>query len=268
MAGEYTSAFKGTGIEFEEVRAYIPGDDVRSIDWNVTARMGTPFVKVFREERELTVMLLVDVSSSGHFGTTGKLKNEVAAEVAALLAYAAIKSNDKVGLIIFTDRVEHYIPPKKGRGHVWRIIREVLSFEPQHRTTDLSGALEFLLHVTHKRAVCFVISDFIADDFSKQLRLARHRHDLIAVTISDPREEALPPVGFLELEDAETGETILIDTNDRATLERFEAKTRRDQGERVRLFRSCNVDHIAIRTDEPYVDPIVRFFRKRERRTR
>jgi len=266
LAGEYSSAFKGRGIEFEEVRQYEPGDDVRTIDWNVTARMGHPFVKSYREERELTVMLLVDVSSSGQFGSKEKLKNEVAAEVAALLAYAAIKSNDKVGLMIFTDRVEHYIPPKKGRGHVWRIIREVLSFKPEHRTTDLKGALQFLLSVTHKRTVCFLISDFISEDFSTELRIARHRHDMIAVTITDPRELSFPSVGFIELEDAETGEVILIDTNHKASNRAYESKVRTEVAERERLFRASNIDHINIRTDQPYVDPIVRFFRLRERR--
>ncbi|MCP4654786.1 MAG: DUF58 domain-containing protein, partial [bacterium] len=221
FAGEYESAFKGRGMEFEEVREYGPGDDIRHIDWNVTARMGSPYVKVHREERELTVMLVVDVSSSGAFGTAAKLKNEVAAELAALLAYTAIKSNDRVGLIIFSDRIERYIPPKKGSSHVWRVIREILTFRPRRRSTDLEGALDYLSKVVRRRAVVFVISDFLDEGFSERLRIAGKRHDVTAISVCDRREIELPPIGILELEDAETGETVLIDTYDRNTTKGF-----------------------------------------------
>ena len=210
FAGEYESAFKGRGMEFEEVREYRPGDDIRHIDWKVTARMGHPFVKVHREERELTVMLVVDVSSSGAFGTGAKLKNEVAAELAALLAYTAIKSNDRVGLVIFSDRIERYIPPKKGSSHVWRVIREILSFRPTRRSTDLAGALEYLSKVVRRRSVVFVISDFLDEGFEERVRISGRRHDVTAISVGDRRERELPAIGILELEDAETGETILI----------------------------------------------------------
>jgi uncharacterized protein (DUF58 family) len=267
LAGEYTSAFKGRGMEFEEVREYKIGDDVRNIDWNVTARMhNVPYVKEFREERELTVMLLVDVSSSGQFGSHDKLKNEVAAEVASILAYAAIKSNDKVGLIVFSDKIEHYIPPKKGRSHIWRVIRSILTFKPEGSQTDISAPLEFLTKVAQRKTVSFLISDFIAEDFKKTMQMVKKKHDLIAVSVVDPRELELPTVGFIELEDAETGETILIDTYDNATTQGFKSLNERQLSERERFFRSLNVDHIMIRTDRSYIDPIVRFFLRREKR--
>jgi uncharacterized protein (DUF58 family) len=267
LAGEYTSAFKGRGMEFEEVREYRIGDDVRNIDWNVTARMhNIPYVKEFREERELTVMLLVDVSSSGQFGSHNKLKNEVAAEVASILAYAAIKSNDKVGLIVFSDKIEHYIPPKKGRGHIWRVIRSILSFKPEGIHTDLSVPLEFLARVAHRKTVSFLISDFIAEDFKKPLQMSKKKHDLIAVSVVDPRELELPPIGFIELEDAETGETVLIDTYDTDLTKGFKLINQKQLAEREQFFRSLNVDHILIRTDRSYVEPVMRFFRRREKR--
>ncbi len=214
LAGEYESAFRGRGMEFEEVREYQPGDDVRDIDWNVTARMGHPYVKVYREERELTILLLVDVSGSGQFGSGAQLKNELSAELAAVLAYAAVKNNDKVGLIIFSDSIEKFIPPKKGRNHVWRVIREVLEHRPRSRKTDISAALDFLNRIASRRVIAFLISDFIASDYEKLLRVTNKKHDLIAISIADPRERELPPVGLVELEDAETGETRLIDTGD------------------------------------------------------
>ncbi|MEM7481358.1 MAG: DUF58 domain-containing protein [Acidobacteriota bacterium] len=266
MAGEYESAFKGRGMEFEEVREYQPGDDIRHIDWNVTARTGVPHVKEHREERELTVMLVVDVSSSGAFGTAGKLKNEVAAEVAAALAYTAIRSNDRVGLIIFSDRIERYIPPKKGRAHVWRVIRELLTFRPDRRTTDLAGALEFLSKVTPRRVVAFVISDFLDEGFEDRLRTAAKRHDITAVTVGDPREEELPPVGLIELEDAETGETLLIDTYDKNVTRGFRVLGDDERHGRGELFRSAGVGEVQLWTDEPYIDSLVRYFRARERR--
>ncbi len=266
MAGEYTSAFKGRGMEFEEVREYHPGDDVRHIEWNVTARTGSPHVKEHREERELTVMLLVDVSSSGDFGTGAKLKNEVAAEVAAVLAYTAIRSNDRVGLIIFTDHIERYIPPKKGRAHVWRVIREILSFRPQRQSTDLSGALEYLSKVTPRRVVGFLISDFLDEGFEERLKVAARRHDLTAVLVADRREAELPRIGILELEDAETGATLLLDTYDKNVTAGFRILAQDDRERLAELFRAAGVGAVEIWTAEPYVEPLVRFFRARERR--
>lgn len=266
LAGEYSSAFKGRGMEFEEVREYQPGDDVRSIDWNVTARMNVPFVKEFREERELTLMLMVDVSSSGQFGSFEKFKNEVAAEVASILAYAAIKSNDKVGLIVFSDTIEHFIPPKKGRAHVWRVIRAILSIEPEGIKTDLNVPLEFLTKVAHRKTVSFLISDFIAQDFRKTLRMAKKKHDIIAVSIVDPREMELPKVGYIQLEDAESKETLLVNTSNNGLLNEFMKMNEEMMVERKRFFRSLNIDHIEIMTDRSYVEPIMQFFRLREKR--
>jgi uncharacterized protein (DUF58 family) len=266
MAGEYESAFKGRGMEFEQVREYHPGDDIRHIDWNVTARLGVPHVKEHREERELTVMLLVDVSSSGAFGSGDKLKHEVAAEVAAVLAYTAIKSNDRVGLIIFSDRIERYIPPKKGRAHVWRVIREILTFRPQRRATDLDLALDYLGKVTPRQVVAFLISDFLDQGFEERLKVAAARHDLTALTVTDPREAELPAIGILELEDAETGETLLVDTYDRHLTTGLRVLAREGGGDLSDLLRSAGVGEVQISTDEPYVDALVRFFRSRERR--
>ena len=266
LAGEYESAFKGRGMEFAEVREYQPGDDIRHIDWNVTARLNSPFVKQHREERELTVMLLVDVSSSGSFGSGEKAKSEVAAEVAAVLAYTAIRSHDRVGLIVFSDHVELYIPAKKGRAHVWRVIREILTYRPIRRGTDVNGALEYLGKVTPRRVVAFLISDFLDSGYEDSLKVAAKKHDLTVVTITDPREEELPRVGMIELQDAETGETIIVDTSDRRLLEDFRAESRRERSELQALLRSAGAGEIAIRTDQPYVDPLVRFFHKRELR--
>lgn len=263
LAGEYESAFKGRGMEFEEVREYQPGDDVRHIDWNVTARMSAPYVKVHREERELTVMILVDVSSSGVFGSTGRLKMEAAAEAAAILAYTAVKSNDRVGLVLFSDRVEKYIPAKKGSSHVWRVIREVLSFRPGRRATDLDGALEFMGKVQKRRAVAFVISDFLDEGFGERFRIAARRHDLTAITVSDPREVALPRIGIIELEDAETGELVLVDTNDRRLTDGFRVLGERERRDRRDLFRAAGAGQIDVHTDRSPADAIVRFFRGR-----
>ena len=266
LAGEYESAFRGRGMEFEEVREYQPGDDVRDIDWNVTARMGHPYVKVYREERELTILLLVDVSGSGQFGSGAQLKNELSAELAAVLAYAAVKNNDKVGLIIFSDSIEKFIPPKKGRNHVWRVIREVLEHRPRSRKTDISAALDFLNRITSRRVIAFLISDFIASDYEKLLRVTNKKHDLIAISIADPRERALPPVGLVELEDAETGETRLIDTGDALFRREFSAAATRRTSETRELFRRCSVDHIPLITDQPYINALMKFFRMREKR--
>lgn len=266
IAGQYESAFRGRGMEFEEVREYQPGDDVRTIDWNVTARMGRPYIKLFREERELVVMLLVDISASGQFGTAEKMKKDVAAEVAALLAYTAIRNNDKVGLILFSDHVEKYVPPKKARGHGWRVIREILSFEPRGRLTDIAQALDYLGRVARKRCICFLLSDFLDSGFEKPLRLSNKRHDVISVVISDPREFELPRAGFVELEDAETGEVVLIDTNDRALCKRYQETRRQEASDRERLFRSMDLDFVSLSTHIPYTDPLLAFFRRRERR--
>ena len=266
LAGQYHSAFKGRGIEFAEVREYQAGDEIRAIDWNVTARMGRPFIKEFQEERELTVMLLVDVSASGIFGTA-RAKNDVAAEIAATLSFSAIKNQDKVGLCLFTDRVEKYIPPKKGRGHVWRVIEEVLNFEPEHRGTDLAKPLEYINHVLYRKAICFVISDFFSSSsFEKPLRIAGRKHDMIAVTITDPRETEIPRVGFLELEDAETGERLLFNTSAADTAQVFAQRINSEQEERKRRFASMAVDVSDIRTDNPSIEAFVRFFRRREKR--
>ena len=269
LAGEYESAFKGRGMEFEEVREYQPGDDVRHIDWKVTARMGAPYVKRHREERELTVMLLVDVSSSGAFGSGAKLKNEVAAEVAAILAYTAIRSNDRVGLIVFSDRIELYIPPKKGRAHVWRVIREILSFRPRRRSTDLEGALEYLSRVARRKVVAFVISDFLDEGFGDRLRVAARRHDVTAVSVADRRESELPAIGLIELEDAETGATLVVDTNDPNITRGLSVLSGDAATDRAELFRSATVGEVVLETgagNDEYVDALVRFFRAKEQR--
>lgn len=266
FAGEYESAFRGRGMEFEEVREYTPGDDIRDIDWNVTARFGHPFVKVFREERELTIMLMVDVSSSCLFGSQKQFKQELAAEIASVLAFAATKNNDKVGLIIFSDRIEKFIPPKKGKNHVWRVIKEVLEHNPVSTRTDIAGALDYLNKVLRKKTVTFLISDFICDSYDQALRITGKKHDLISVSITDPRELDLPKAGIAELADAETGETILIDTSDPGFRKGYSLLTRKNLNDRFELFRSANIDYIDIRTDIPYIDPITRFFRIREKR--
>ncbi len=266
LAGEYGSVFKGRGMEFDEVREYIPGDEIRSIDWNVTARTGTCHVKRFVEERELTVMFIVDLSASGQFGSVNKLKNEVAAELCALMAFSAVKNNDKVGLILFTDQVEKYIPPQKGTRHVLRVIRELLDFKPRMAKTDISGALDFFGKVATKRAVVFLVSDFLAEGFEKPMRIIGKKHDLVAATIVDPREVSLPDVGLIELEDAETGETVLVDTGSAAVRRNYE-RLGRDQSRRFReMFSSMGIDQIEVRTDKDYIPELVRFFRMRERR--
>ena len=266
LTGQYESVFKGQGMEFEEVREYQPGDDIRSIDWNVTARMGHPFLKKFVEERELTVMLVIDASSSSRFGSVKQLKAELTAELCAVLAFSAIKNNDKVGLIVFTDRVEKYIPPKKGRRHVLHVISEALSFHPQGHRTNVAVALEYLNRVTIRRTVTFLISDFMATDYEQALRTANKRHDIIAITVTDPRELELPKVGIIALEDAETGERLIVDTNSRRTREEYQRNTRKEIEERQRVFRSTNVDTINVATHRPFTEPLLRFFRMREKR--
>ena len=268
FSGEYHSVFKGRGMSFAEVREYQYGDDIRSIDWNVTARNGSPFVKIFEEERELTVMLLVDVSGSGDFGTRERMKGELAVELCALLAFSAIKNNDKVGLIIFSDRVEQFVPPRKGRRHVLRVLRELLYHEPQGRGTDITGALEYLTHVQRKRAVAFLVSDFQDDGFERALAVAGRRHDLIAIRLGDRREEEIPPLGFIELRDPESGEQIVVNTSAKGFQEAFE-RTVRERRERLdRALRKGKVDVIDVTTGEPYVRPLMRFFQERARRAR
>ena len=266
LAGEYESVFKGRGMEFDEVREYQIGDEIRSIDWNVTARMGEPYVKLFVEERELTVIFLVDLSASGAFGSTRRIKNEVAAEICALLAFSAIKNNDKVGLIVFTDQIEMFIPPAKGSTHVLRLIRELLNFTPRQTRTNISTGIEYLGRVTNKKSVVFLISDFLGQGFEKQMRVLGKRHDLIAVSITDPREVKMPSLGLIQLEDAETGELVLIDTGSAAFRKQYETLGRAQQGRLRELFRSMDVDHIEIFTDRDYVFDLVKFFKTRERR--
>ncbi len=268
LAGEYHSVFKGRGMEFDEVREYTPGDDIRTIDWNVTSRMGHPYVKKYVEERELTVMLLVDASASGDFGTVGSTKRDVAAEVCALLAFSAIRNSDRVGLLIFTDREERYVPPRKGRNHVLRVIREVLTFEPVGKRTNLTLALESLSRGVRRRSVAFVVSDFLDSGFEQALRIANRKHDLVAISLSDPREMEIPPMGIIEMEDAETGRTVLVDTWDRKVREVFAARAREREEERRRLFRRNKVDSVELTTGLPYDVPLVRFFRERARRLR
>ncbi len=266
FSGEYHSVFKGRGMEFSEVREYQPGDDVRAIDWNVSARMGHPYVKMFEEERELTVMLLVDVSSSGNFGTAQQLKREVAAELSAVLAFSAIKNNDKVGLLIFSDQIEKFIPPRKGKKHVLRVIREILFYKPRESKTDINVALEYLSRVIKRRSTVFLISDFLSEGHEKALQMANKKHDMIAISITDPREISLPDVGMLDLEDAETGETLLVDTGNSALRREFLEQNLTRNQERDKFFKSIGVDHINILTDRSYVEPITRFFKLRARR--
>jgi len=268
FSGEYHSVFKGRGMEFAEVREYQIGDDIRTIDWNVTARMGHPYVKVFDEERELTVILIVDVSSSGDFGSVEHVKGEIAAEICALLAFSAIKNNDKVGLIIFSDQVEKFVAPKKGKSHVLRVIREILYHKPQGKQTNISAALEFLSRIARRRAVVFLVSDFMSSDYEKALQIANKRHDIVAITVTDPREVELPDVGFIELEDAETGETFLVDTSNVGLREDFSHHSLEAKMKREKLFRQMNVDYIDIITNESYIEPLIRFFRMRAKRFR
>ncbi len=266
FSGEYQSVFKGQGMEFAEVREYAPGDDFRTIDWNVSARMGHPFVKKYAEERELTVLFAVDLSGSAQFGTRGRFKAEVAAEIAAVIAMAAIKNNDRVGLLLFTDRIEKFVPPKKGRRHALRLIRDLLAFQPAGRGTDLSVALDYVGRVLQQRAIVFLISDFLDTGFEKPLRVIGRRHDLVAVTVADPRERELPDVGFIEFYDAETDEKVVIDSGNRFVREQFEYLATEEEGRLSRLLRRLSIDQIEIQTDRSYVPPLISFFRARERK--
>ena len=268
LAGEYHSIFKGRGMEFSDVREYMMGDDIRTIDWNVTSRTGTLHIKKFVEERELTVLLMLDASGSADFGTTSRFKREVAAEMGALLAFSAIKNNDRVGAIVFTDEVEMFIPPRKGRPHVLRVIRDLLYFAPKGRKTNLAAAMDYLNRVTRKRAVVFVLSDFLTFGFEKPFRVAAKKHDVIPIFISDPREREIPKAGMIELEDAETGQRMLLDTADRRALAAFtEHANARVQGQ-MDALTAMGVDIIDVNTGEPYDRPLQRFFRRRARRLR
>ncbi len=266
FSGAYRSVFKGRGMNFEEVREYQPGDEVRAIDWNVTARMGDAFIKKFTEERELTVMLIVDVSASGEFGSVNLSKRELAAEVACLFAFSAIRNNDKVGCILFSDHVELFIPPAKGRGHALRIIREILFFDPKGKGTDIAGALVAANRVLNRRAVVFLLSDFQAPDFAKPLTVTARRHDVVAIPIVDPRELELPDVGRVVFEDAETGERLVVNTSDRRARLRFAENVAAEQAQIPASFRRFGVDTITLRTDADYVPALRNFFRNRERR--
>jgi uncharacterized protein (DUF58 family) len=268
FGGEYQSVFKGRGMEFAEVREYIPGDDVRMIDWNVTARAGHPYVKKFVEERELTVVFCVDGSASSRFGSQSALMSDVAAELAAVLSFSAIQNNDKVGLVIFAEEVELFVPPRKGRRHVLRVIREVLGYRAGGRGTNIPAALEFLGHVLRRKSVVFLISDFLDGGYERALRLANRRHDLIAVRLSDPRLEVIPAAGHLWLADAESGEEMLVDAGSRRFRERYAAERLRWREATKAAFRRARVDEIEVMTDRSYVEPLVRFFRLRERKFR
>jgi uncharacterized protein (DUF58 family) len=266
FAGEYHTAFKGKGMAFSEVREYQPGDDIRSIDWNVTARYNSPFVKVFEEEREMTVMLLIDVSASGNFGTQEQFKRELATELAAILAFSAINNNDKVGVIFFTDKVEQFIPPKKGKSHILRIIREVLAFEPTGKGTDIAGALEYFSAVIKKRSICFILSDFMSNEFDRPLKIASKKHDLVALRIHDTREDTLPNVGLVPMQDAETEKMLFVDTSSKKVRDNF-AKNRAQATAKLRkLFPASGVDLIDITTGTDYVKPLINFFKTRGKR--
>lgn len=266
FAGQYESVFKGRGMQFEEVREYMPGDEIRSIDWNVTARAGKPYIKKFVEEREMTVMFMVDLSASGQFGTVEKFKNELAAEFCAVLAFAATRNNDKVGLIIFTDRIELFIPPKKGSRHVLRLIRELLYFKMPHRKTDIGQALDYLGRVIRKKATVFLVGDFFERDFRKQLSLLNRKHDMIAVRVNDPAEKQLPRAGIIELEDPETGQIIQADTSSKAFIREYTKKAQIRQRKLDDMLRSIGVDSIEISTDRAYIRDLIAFFRMRKSR--
>ena len=266
LAGEYHSVFKGRGMEFLEVREYQPGDDIRLIDWNVTARAGHPFVKLHVEERELTVIFVVDLSASGAFGTVNQMKAERAVELCAVLAFSAIKNHDKVGLIAFTDDIESYIPPKKGKNHVLRVIRDLLCLKPKRTGTNLRAALEYLNRVTKRKAVVFLVSDFQDRGYEQALRVTRRKHDVIPVTMSDPREREIPAMGLIEAEDPETGERMLLDTFDPAVRAAYADYARQEREQRERLFRSMKLDALDIRTDAPYIQTLMSFFHRRASR--
>ena len=264
FAGEYHSAFKGRGMTFSEVREYQYGDDIRNIDWNVTARHNRPYVKIFEEERELTVMLMIDVSASRNFGTISKLKKNQITEIAAVLAFSAIQNNDKIGVIFFSDKIEKFIPPKKGRTHILHIIRELIDFYPEDKQTDIEQALEYMTNSIKKRCTCFVISDFIDEhDFAHALAIANRKHDVVALRVYDPRENQLPPVGMMYLRDAETGEQMWVDTSDKKLREAYEKYAFVREKELDAIFKRSGADVANIRSDEDYVRALITLFKKR-----
>jgi len=265
LAGQYHSVFKGRGLVFSDVRAYYPGDDVRSIDWNITARMNAPHIKQFVEERDRTVNLVIDMSASGHFGSRGTTKRELAAELAAVVAFSAIKNNDRVGLYIVTDKVERFVPPKKGRRHVLRVIGEILAFEPQSRGTNLAAGLDFLGKVARRRSVVFLVSDFLSEGWERPMQITRQRHELVPVVVSDPMEQALPDVGLVMFEDLESGEVVEVDTSSRARQE-FAKKAAAAAAARDAAMRRINVDVVEVATNQPYVDALIAFFKARAKR--
>jgi len=265
FSGEYHSVFKGMGMEFSEVREYQIGDDIRSIDWNVTARFGHPFVKIFEEEKELTVMLVIDMSGSLMFGSVNKTKQQVAAELSAILAFSAMKNNDKVGLILFTDKIEKFVPPKKGRSHGLRIIREVLSFKPEENTTDIKGALEYLNHTIKRKSIAFLISDFIDDGYDKIMNIVGKKHDLIGVVLKDPRESEIPRSGLIKFKDAETGNLRYVDTSSKKVQQMFVETLQFHDTQRKQIFMKSRLDSINIDISESYIKPLANFFRKREK---
>jgi uncharacterized protein (DUF58 family) len=268
FTGEYRSVFKGQGMEFSEVREYQAGDEVRSIDWNVTARMGKPYVKRYIEERELTVMLCVDLSGSERFGTRTRFKSELASELAAVLAMSAIRNNDRVGAVLFTDRIEHVVPPRKGRRHALRLMRDLLAFEPQGTGTDLAGALDYAGRMLAHKSIIFVVSDFQSPDLEQPLKLLAQRHDVVAVTVDDPSEQTLPDIGLARFVDPETGATLDVDTSDPAVRAQFAASVEEELTNRRRLLRRLAIDEIPVHTDGSVVEPLIRFFRARETRAR
>ncbi len=267
FSGEYHSAFKGRGMAFSEVREYMPGDDIRSIDWNVTARFNHPFVKIFEEERELTVMLLVDISASGDFGSSKQFKRELITELCAVLSFSAMQNNDKIGIIFFTDKIEKFIPPKKGKSHILRIIRELIDFKPTSKGTDIGGALKYFTNMIKKRSISFLISDFMASGYVDPLKIAARKHDLVAIRIYDKRESELPNVGLIRMQDAESGKLLWVDTARHVTREKFRMNFVNKQKELDTMFAKCGVDQVKISTDQNYVQPLMNLFKKREKRS-
>ena len=263
FAGEYHTAFKGRGMAFSEVREYQPGDDIRTIDWNVTARFNTPFIKVFEEERELTVMLIIDVSGSKNFGTQKQMKQELVTELSAVLAFSAIQNNDKIGVIFFSDKVEKFIPPKKGKSHILRIIRELIAFEPENKGTDIGEALRYFNNIIKKRAVCFVISDFMGENFEAPLKIANKKHDIVTISINDIREEELPDIGLIQMKDTETGEVKWIDTGNKLVRHNYKKNYLQNKEEVNQLFKNSGIDTIQLRTDMDYIKPLIQFFKRR-----
>ncbi|MEX1189705.1 MAG: DUF58 domain-containing protein [Bacteroidia bacterium] len=263
FSGQYHSAFKGRGMSFSEVREYQPGDDIRTIDWNVSARLNHPYVKVFEEERELTIMLLVDVSGSKDFGTVGQFKVELVTEVCAVLAFSAMQNNDKIGVIFFSDKIEKYVPPKKGKSHVLRIIRELIDFKPEHSGTDVGQALKFLTNVIRKRCTAFVLSDFYSKDYENSLKLANKKHDIVALKVSDPREHSLPDVGLMKIKDAETSETFWVDSSDKALRKSYEIQAKKHEEQTKTIFSRAGVDVASLQTDRSYIQPLSNLFKRR-----